>query len=149
MRNQQERVARKRSVNVFVGAMVVLAACGASTGCRRSPDYIPSVKTSRQALETALSAWVNGQPVGPIDTVSPPVQVVDNAWWKGQRLASYEVLDEETTKEGLPCFSVLLHKSKPSGEETVRYVIVGKSPVWVYREEDYKSSQSWEGYKYK
>jgi hypothetical protein len=149
MKYQQEQTARKRSGKVFAGALIVLVACGVSTGCRKSPDYIPSVQTSREALDTALSAWVNGQPVGPINTVSPPVQVVDTAWWKGQRLASYEVLGEETTKEGLPCFSVRLHKSKPSAEETVRYVIVGKSPVWVYREEDYKSSQSWEGYKNK
>jgi hypothetical protein len=147
MKYQQERATRKRWAGIFPRAMIVLVACGVSTGCRRSPDYIPSVKTSREALETALSAWVNGQSVGPINTVSPPIQVVDTAWWKGQRLASYEVLGEETTKEGLPCFSVLLHKSKPSGDETVRYVITGKSPVWVYREEDYKKSQSWEGYK--
>jgi len=148
MKYQQELAMRKRSVKVFSCAIIMLVSCGFSIGCgRRSPDYIPSVKTSREALDTALSAWVNGQPIGPINTVSPPIQVVDNAWWKGQRLAGYEVLDEETTKEGLPCFSVRLHKSAPSGEETVRYVITGKSPVWVYREEDYKKSQSWEGYK--
>lgn len=147
MKYQQDRTEQRRWGKAFAGALIVLALCGVGTGCRRSPDYIPSVKTSREALETALSAWVNGQPVGPINTVSPPIQVVDRAWWKGQRLASYEVLDEETSKEGIPCFSVRLHKSEPYGEETVRYVIVGKSPVWVYREEDYKSSQSWEGYK--
>ncbi len=146
MKRQYDRTQQRRWGRFGVGALVVLVACGGSIGCHRSPDYIPSVKTSREALETALSAWVNGQPVGPINTVSPPVQVVDSAWWKGQRLASYEVLEEETTKEGLPCFWVLLHKSAPTGEETVRYVITGKSPIWVYREEDYKKSQSWEGY---
>jgi hypothetical protein len=147
MKYSQDRTEQRRGIRVCTGALVVLVACGASIGCHRSPDYIPSVKTSREALDTALSAWVNGQPIGPINTVSPPIQVVDTAWWKGQRLASYEVLDEETTKDGLPCFSVRLHKSAPSGEETVRYVITGKAPVWVYREEDYKKSQSWEGYK--
>jgi hypothetical protein len=148
MKNQHEPTARKRWDNVFAAAMFVLIACGLSVGCgRSSPDYIPSVKTSREALDTALTAWVNGQRVGPINTVSPPVQVVDSAWWKGQQLASYEVLGEETTKEGLPCFSVRLHKSRPYGDETVRYLVTGKSPMWVYREEDYKSSQSWEGYK--
>ena len=149
MKYQQKRAQNLRS-NVFAGALFVLVACGVSIGCgRRSPDYIPSVKSSREALDTALTAWVNGQPVGPINSVSPPIQVVDSAWWKGQRLASYEVLGEETSKEGIPCFSVRLHKSTPAGEETVRYLITGKSPMWVYREDDYKSSQSWEGYKYK
>ncbi len=148
MKYQQEPAMRKRWSNVLGGAMIVLVACGLSIGCgRSSPDYIPSVKSSREALDTALTAWVNGQPVGTINTVEPPIQVVDSAWWKGQRLASYEVISEETTKEGLPCFSVRLHKSMPQGEETVRYLVTGKGPMWVYREEDYKSSQSWEGYK--
>lgn len=130
------------------GVMVVLAVCGLSIGCRRkAPDYIPSSDTSRQALETALNAWVNGQRAGPIETASPPIQVVDSVWWKGQRLASYEILSEETSPEGLPCFSVRLHKSKPPGDETVRYIVTGRSPVWVYREDDYKRSQSWEGLK--
>jgi hypothetical protein len=149
MRCEQDRAAQGRWGRVCAGVMVVLAVCLISIGCRRkAPDYIPSAKTSREALDTALTAWVSGQPVGTINTASPPIQVVDSAWWKGQRLAGYEVLSEET-RDGLPCFSVQLHKSRPRGEETVRYIVTGRSPVWVYREEDYKASQSWEGYKYK
>lgn len=130
--------------------ILVLAACAVNLGCgRKAPNYIPSSKTSRESLEAALTAWVNGQRVGSIPNVSPPLQVVDSAWFKGQRLASYEILSEETTREGLPCFSVRLRKSEPYGEETVRYLVIGRSPVWVYREEDYKRSQSWEGYQYR
>jgi hypothetical protein len=148
MNSPYDRVASERCRGVGASALVALALCFVSSGCgRKSPDYIPSAKTGREALETALSAWVNGQPIGPINTVSPPIQVVDSAWWKGQRLASYEVIGEETTKEGLPCFSVRLHKSQPNGEETVRYLVTGTAQMWVYREEDYKRSQSWEGYK--
>lgn len=136
----------RRSLGRLLGAMVVLAVCSLGIGCsRKSPDFIPSSDTSRQALETALNAWVSGQRAGPIENASPPIQVVDSAWWKGQRLTSYEILDQETGQDGSPCFSVRLHKSKPRGDETVRYVVTGRSPVWVYREEDYKRSQSWEG----
>jgi hypothetical protein len=150
MNSPSDRVASERCGAVAAGALVVLAMCGLSIGCgRKAPDYIPSVKNSREALDTALSAWVRGQSIGPINTVSPPIQVVDSDWWRGQRLASYEVVGEETTKDGLPCFSVRLHKSQPSGEETVNYLVTGKAQMWVYREEDYKRSQSWEGYKYK
>lgn len=142
MNSPYDRVAARR----WAGALIVLALCAVSSGCgRKSPDYIPSAKTGREALETALSAWVNGQRIGPINTVSPPIQVVDSAWWKGQRLASYEVIGEEKNQDGLPCFSVRLHKSQPSGEETVRYLVTGKAQMWVYREDDYKRSQSWEG----
>ena len=27
---------------------------------------------------------------------------------------------------------------KPAGDQSVRYVVHGRDPVWVYREEDYK-----------
>jgi predicted small lipoprotein YifL len=126
----------------------VFLACGITAGCgRKKPDYIPSAASSREALEAALNAWVSGQRIGPIQTVSPAIQVVDSAWWKGQRLASYEIVSEETCSEGLPCYTVRLHKSKPYGEETARYIVTGRAQMWVYREEDYKSSQSWGGYK--
>jgi hypothetical protein len=148
MNSPHDRVATKRWGGAWAGALVVLALCAVNNGCgRKSPDYIPSAQTGREALETALSAWVNGQPVGPINTVSPPIQVVDSAWWKGQRLTSFEVISEEKNQDGLPCFSVRLHKSRPPSEETVRYLVTGTAQLWVYREEDYKKSQSWEGVK--
>jgi predicted small lipoprotein YifL len=145
MNPRQGKEARRRWVRVCAAAVIV---CGVSAGCgRKAPDYVPSSTSSREALEAALNAWVNGQRIGPINTVSPPIQVVDSAWWKGQRLANYEIVSEETSVDGLPCFTVRLRKSNPDGEETVRYIVTGRSPMWVYREEDYKNSQSWGGYK--
>jgi hypothetical protein len=143
---QQAPKRRRRWTNaclVFIGLFFVVGA-----GCApKAPNFVPTKDAARQALDAALTAWVNGKSVGLIDSASPPVQVVDNGWWKGQRLASYEVLGEEPGKDGLYCYSVRLHLSKPQTEQTVRYLVTGKSPLWVYREEDYKSSQSWEGYK--
>jgi hypothetical protein len=137
--------ARRRWAEVCAAALIV---CGLSSGCgRKAPDYVPSSTSSREAVDAALTAWTRGQRIGPINTVSPPIQVVDSAWWKGQRLASYEIVSEETSADGLPCFTVRLHKSKPYREETVRYIVTGRSPMWVYREDDYKNSQSWGGYK--
>ena len=141
---------RMRTRENIVRAVVLLAllVCGAISSCaRHAPDFVPTKDAARQALDAALTAWVNGKSVGLIDSASPPVQVVDNGWWKGQRLASYEVLGEEPSKDGMYCYSVRLHLSKPQTEQTVRYLVTGKSPLWVYREEDFKSSQSWEGYK--
>lgn len=130
---------------VCIGAFALalwLCGCG-----RKAPDFVPSAASSRQAVEAALTAWANGQPLGPVETVSPPIQVVDSAWRKGQRLSAFEIVNEEKGTDGLPYFTVRLRKSKPQGEETVRYVVTGRSPMWVFREDDYKSSQSWEGYK--
>lgn len=142
---RHDRATLVRWAGACAAALVVLAIGG---GCgRKAPDFIPSSDTARQSLETALMAWADGKPCGRIPTASPPIQVVDNAWWKGQRLASYEILDEEPERAEGHYFNVRLRKSKPAKEETVRYVVTGRSPVWVYREEDYKNSQGWGGYK--
>lgn len=148
MKNKINNRVRAWGIGPLAGAFLVVILCGACDGCgQKAPNFVPTKEAARQALDAALTAWVNGKSVGLIDSATPPVQVVDNGWWKGQRLASYEILGEEPSKDGLYCYSVRLYLSKPQGEQTVRYLVTGKSPLWVYREEDYKSSQSWEGYK--
>lgn len=148
MNNVKNSALRTRDHRIAVAAFFVVIVCGTVGGCgRNAPNFVPTKDAARQALDAALTAWVNGKSVGLIDSASPPVQAVDNGWWKGQRLASYEVLGEEPGKDGLYCYSVRLHLSKPQTEQTVRYLVTGKKPLWVYREEDYKNSQSWGGYK--
>lgn len=114
-------------------------------GCGRGNRHIPSVGSARQALETALKAWQNGQPVGTIAAASPPVQAVDSGWGKGQRLSSYEILEEATREDGKRRFKVRLHLQKPGNDQEVHYVVVGQSPLWVYREEDYQKAEGWGG----
>ena len=116
-------------------------------GCGRNKSYVPSTPSARQALEAALTAWQNGRAAGTIDTVTPPVQVVDSTWMKGRKLARYEIVDEESRDDGNRWFRVRLHLDAPAGTSEARYVVVGRSPLWIYREEDYKRSHSWEGYK--
>lgn len=117
----------------------MLLAC--SLGCagkKGSYDqYLPSEQTARQALATALEAWKNGGPAGKIDTASPSIQAVDFQWQAGHKLSSYEILGEEPS-DGPKVFSVRLRMQKPASEKVVRYFVVGKKPLWVYREDDYK-----------
>jgi hypothetical protein len=115
-------------------------------GCgNRTPNQVPSSGDGRQALEAALTAWQNGHPVGRIDNASPPVQAVDSGWGKGQKLTSYEILDEVSRTDGRRCFKVRLYLQKPSDTQEVHYLVVGKSPLWVFREEDYNSFSNWGG----
>jgi hypothetical protein len=101
--------------------------------------YIPSEDKARQALEAALNAWRDGKKPGPVEGAPMPVQVVDSQWLYGKQLRSYEIVGEEPN-EGPRVFSVRLTLQKPSGQETtVRYYVVGKDPLWVYREDDYKA----------
>ncbi len=98
-------------------------------------------------MESALTAWQNGHAVGRIETASPPVQAVDSGWGKGHKLASYEILEEVSRSDGRRCFKVRLNLQKPSATQEVHYLVVGRSPLWVFREEDYKMASSWEGTK--
>ena len=69
--------------------------CAVALGCGRDDPrarFTPSEVTARQALESALAAWQNGQPSGPVPGTSPLVQVVDSHRHPGQKLQSYLIL---------------------------------------------------------
>src|SRR5579875_1299020 len=111
------------------------------SGCGpKAPNYVPPPDTARQALETALNAWQSGQPVGKtIERTSLRVQTVDSGWGKGQKLTRYEILEEVARPDGKRCFKVRLHLQKPQSIQEVHYLVVGKSPMWIFRAEDYQN----------
>lgn len=108
-------------------------------GCNRASTekYVPASASARAALETALNAWQKGEKPGQVAAGPPAVQAVDSKWQAGQKLASFEVLQEEPG-EGPRWFTVKLKMQSPPGEQTVKYVVFGNDPLWVYREEDHK-----------
>jgi hypothetical protein len=120
-------------VCLLVG-LLATAGCG-SGGNER---YIPPEQTSRQALETALTAWQNGKPPGPVADGKPAIQAVDSKWQAGQKLGKWEIVGEEAGS-GPTFFSVRLTLKGSPKQQVVRYVVVGRDPLWVYREDDYKT----------
>jgi hypothetical protein len=121
-----------------LGWGLFLAVCAGCSG-KGYDKYIPSEDKARQALEAALNAWRDGKKPGPVEGAPMPVQVVDSEWRAGKKLQSYEIIGEEPN-EGPRVFSVRLTLQRPTGQEaTIRYYVVGKDPLWVYREADYKA----------
>jgi hypothetical protein len=123
--------ARARTLGCWL-LIALLPGCGLS-----HKDYIPTKEKARKTLETALTAWQSGQPPGKIGSASPSVQVVDSGWKAGQKLSEFTILEEEPG-DGPRWFSVRLRLENLKGELVVRYVVLGRDPIWVYREEDYK-----------
>jgi hypothetical protein len=121
------------------GAFIAVLPCVALfVGCDSSQArYKPSSSEARSSLEAALIAWRDGKPYGSVQS-TPPIQVGDSAWQAGQQVESFEIGDEEDNGDGTKQFNVKLKMKKPAGEQSVRYVLHGRDPVWVYREEDYK-----------
>jgi hypothetical protein len=98
---------------------------------------LPSDEVARTALESALKAWRDGGKPGALAGTDPPVQVLDTPWGLGDRLASYEILGEETGTIDRQ-FAVRLVLAKPERVQEVRYYVIGRGPVMVFRDEDYR-----------
>jgi hypothetical protein len=119
------------------GAMVLVFGL---LGCARPgvERYIPSDDAARRALETVLTNLQRGQ--SPDEgTTAPVIHLVDSRWKPGEQLAKYEITKEESV-EGHTMFSVLLVLKGGKREKLVRYVVVGRDPLYVYREEDFHSA---------
>jgi hypothetical protein len=121
-------------------ALCVTVLLASGVGCRRSSydRYTPAEAGAREALEVALTTWQNGGRPGRIDGSSLPIEAVDSKWIAGQRLTQFEILGEEQA-DTARCFSVRLRLANGRGDQTVRYYVLGRGPVWVYREEDYQA----------
>jgi hypothetical protein len=110
----------------------LFAGCGASQA-----RYTPTSDEARKSLEASLTAWRDGQAYGSV-TATPPIQVADSTWQGGGQIESFEIGDEQTDADGTKRFPVKLKMKKPPGDQSLHYVVRGRDPVWVFREEDYK-----------
>jgi len=128
-----------RNVQWFgiVGVALLLACFVGCGGPRSHTDFMPAEDRARQALDAALAAWQKGERVGKIDDGPPVIQIVDSKWKAGQKLQSYQII-EALPGNGPKHFVVRLTLKQPRSELEARYVVLGKDPLWVYREEDYK-----------
>jgi hypothetical protein len=114
-------------------ALLLSIGGGCGDGVRAS---LPSDEVARTALESALKSWRDGGKPGTVAGMDPPVEVHDTPWGLGDRLASYEILGEETgTAEKR--FAVRLVLAKPDRVQEVKYYVIGRGPVQVFRDEDY------------
>jgi hypothetical protein len=129
-----------RALPVFVaGALSVLliAGCGWSGQGR----YTPTEDEARRSLEAALTAWREGRSSAQIEA-NPPVRVVDSVWLAGQQVDSFQILGESSGDYGTRRFTVRLSLKKPRGDREVQYIVHGRNPVWVYREDDYQRAMN-------
>jgi hypothetical protein len=124
-----------KPVHAWIGVVVVLSCAG----CGKTDDadrYSPPEDKARAALEAALNSWKEGRTPGRIDGDSLAVEAVDSRWSEGLELADFQILGVEPA-EGAKCFLVELQLKENGERQSVRYFVVGRDPIWVYREEDY------------
>lgn len=124
-----------RLIPILMGCLLALSA-----GCssKSTDKFIPSEPRAREALEAALNAWQDGKKAGTIEGAPMPLGAVDFQWQSGKKLTAFEIVGQEPN-DGPPIFSVRLTIKGINQPATVRYYVVGKDPLWVYREEDYNT----------
>jgi hypothetical protein len=115
----------------FALAAVLAAGCGGN----KTKDYIPQSNTARSALETFLKAWQSGAAYGPISSSQPAINVFDARWQAGQKLESYEIVEEVAGGEHSQWKVRLRLSGKP--DEIESYRVIGIDPLNVFREADY------------
>lgn len=98
---------------------------------------VPTDEVAIASLKAALTAWQAGSFQGGIANVEPNVNFVDNVRDKNKKLLTFEVLGKVEGAANLQ-YNTKLTMEGESAPTEVKYIIMGKSPVWVYREEDYK-----------
>jgi hypothetical protein len=113
--------------------LVAISGCGGGGG---TSAYVPSDSVSRDALTAALTAWKDGKPLGRIETTKPPTEPLDWQWKAGQKLRAFEIVGE-VASDGPKQYRVRITLEGAPAKEVI-YVIVGRDPLWVFREEDYK-----------
>ena len=114
---------------------LVLLALAAS-GCGGGSAPLPSSTEARTALQTALDAWNTGTPASALVEGKPSLQAVDHEWASGKGLDSY-VIGDEQSGDGNKTFTVSITLKGSSSPIDVRYMIFGRNPIRVYRDDDF------------
>ena len=144
---RSRRAGRRLSRLDFLAWGLLLAAgltgCDGGNGEATTPGYLPGWAEARHALESALAAWRDAPSPPPASFDSPAVKFVDKQRRPGQRLLSFEVLGR-TEVENARQFTVRLRLEDEVAPRLVRYNVLGRNPVWVFRLEDYEAIAHWE-----
>jgi len=121
----------------------VLGGCRAWNDPPAAPGYLPDWSEARRALESALIAWRDAPAPLPASFDTDSVVFVDKQRRPDQRLRSFAILGQRDI-ENARQFTVRLRLDPEEPRDLVRYNVLGRKPVWVFRLEDYEMIAHWE-----
>ncbi len=114
----------------------MLLVLAAASGCGGASAPLPSSTEAKTALQTTLDAWKTGTPASALVEGNPSIQAVDHEWVSGKGLDAY-VIGDEQSGDGNKTFTVSITIKGSSAPIDVRYMIFGRNPIRVYREDDF------------
>jgi hypothetical protein len=127
---------------VIICVSAVLAVIATLSGCsgKTAESFVPASDNAQASVERALSAWQSGAAAGRLEPTASgqvPLQAVDSDWLAGKKLADFEIVSELPRDSGPRRFSVRLMLSGAAAPLEVTYYVVGKDPLWIFRDRDY------------
>ena len=133
----------RRSTPLWALAASFAAGCGG--GGWGSADLAPpDVRSSTAALVTSLDAWKGDRRAsGVLIGSKPSVGVVDSLRTE-RPLLGYEIVGPLMVVEKARPFAVRLDLDSPRETVETRYLILGRDPLWVFRQEDFERMLHWE-----
>ena len=111
------------------------------TGAKQ--DFWPDPATAEAALRASLDTWTPGRVQHSLKDRTPRVETWDSARVEGRALLGYEVIGPIGANDER-LFAVRLRLDGPPEERSVKYLVRGIDPVWVFRWEDYERIAHWE-----
>jgi hypothetical protein len=105
----------------LLSVFLVLGLCGCASEAASHPL---DKELARASIQKAMQAWVDGKTP---EELKPEIVVGDQAWAKGKKLISFEIVASEETSDGSNLHIPVKQKFE-SSESEVTY-IVGTSPV--------------------
>ena len=124
------------SWSVFGVVSLALAGCGPATV---KTNFVPPSDVAQAALEGALDAWKSGQLRATAKGSTQTVELADST--KQQRkLESYQIVGAAppVADDPNPRFTVKLKFEGANDEVEQTYIVVGKQPIWVFSQADYR-----------
>jgi hypothetical protein len=137
------RYRASRSPLRWLAVASVAAGCGDAP--KGPPEFVaPDLQPSKAALVASLDAWKGGRrDSGVVIGSRPAVGVVDAA--RGDRpLLDYEVVGPLMVVGKARPFAVRLVLGEPRETVATRYLVMGKDPLWVFRQDDFDRMIHWE-----
>lgn len=125
--------------------VVAMIAIGCGDTRRDSMDLAPpDLASSNAALVASLEAWkADRRASGVLIGSKPSVGVVDSTR-TDRPLLDYEILGPLMVVEKSRPFAVRLVLDFPRETVATRYLVMGRDPLWVFRQEDFERMLHWE-----
>jgi hypothetical protein len=131
-----------RTLGLIVSVGLIAGCVGRKDDAKRA-SLVPRSIEARRALETSLSAWRDQDSPKPELVTIGGLNFVDLTRLSGQKLDRFQILTENETPHAR-YFTTKLELTNPDESKVARYLVFGRAPVWVYREEDFNLIMHWD-----